>query len=173
VNVVFVATNLESFEAALEELAGVTVSRVPLGGLKANAAAQGQSARISSEEPMAVKVEYDPALLPFERLLDLFWGHHDPRVASRELSESGPRLDSAVVYYNDEQRIRAIMAKIQLDRSGRFPGPVATVIVPAADLRLPQDDPPALRLNERELLWGAPGRPRPPDPSKEENRTSP
>lgn len=119
---VFVAGDLQNFEDALEEISGVLSTRIvptDQGG--------------SGQESLAVEVDYDPDSVTFEKLLDLFWSSHDPQAPERPSSSPSDPPRSLVLYSNDDQRIRAIMAKIKLERTGRFRRPVVTAILPAAE----------------------------------------
>jgi peptide-methionine (S)-S-oxide reductase len=95
-----------------------------------------------------VEVEYEPSLVSFEKLLEVFWRNHDPQVPEHSTFGPHDRLRSVVVYTNDEQRIRALMAKIQLERTGRYQRPVATSILPASDF-----SPSALGRDEPRDVW--------------------
>lgn len=134
----FSADFLNGFEETLRLLPGVRRTRV-IGptppALRPNPVRPVTDTRDSAP---VVHVEFDPAILPYEGLLTLFWRSHDPTVATDQPGvtaeggvEAGAR--STVYYYDDDQRIRASMAKIQLDRSGRFGRQTTTRILPAPD----------------------------------------
>lgn len=153
---VFVARSFQHFESALKEVAGVLATSVtPVRRHDSYPPALEHEG--PAECALAVEVEYEPSLVAFEKLLEVFWRSHDPQVPGHSTSGPHDRLSSAVVYTNDEQRIRAIMAKIQLDRTGRYQRPVATAILPASDFSqavLGRDEPRdvwrPLRLRESE-----------------------
>ena len=79
-----------------------------------------------------VQVTFDPARVPYERLLDVFWDNHDPTQVDRQGPDVGTQYRSAVFYHSDAQQSAATASKEALDRSGRFRRPIATQIVPAA-----------------------------------------
>ena len=148
---VFVAGDLQNFEDALEEISGVLSTRiVPTGqGGCPNEAGSRQGG--SGRESLAVEVDYDPDSVTFEKLLELFWSSHDPQAPERSSSSPSDPHRSLVLYSNDDQRIRAIMAKIKLERSGRFRRPVVTAILPAAEF-----SPLAQASRTRLGLWRTP-----------------
>ena len=80
----------------------------------------------------AVEVEYEPAVVKYEKLLDLFWRTHDPTIMNRQAPDVGSQYRSAVFYHSDEQRAAVEESKRRLDESGQRPRPVVTQIVPAA-----------------------------------------
>ena len=79
----------------------------------------------------AVQVLYDPAQVAYDRLLDVFWGCHDPTQVNRQGADVGTQYRSVVFVHDDEQRAAATCSKEAEDSSGRHRRPVATEIVPA------------------------------------------
>ncbi|MFO7956967.1 MAG: peptide-methionine (S)-S-oxide reductase MsrA [Candidatus Brocadiia bacterium] len=81
----------------------------------------------------AVKVEYDPSVVSYEELLDVFWDSHNPTTANRQGFDVGYQYRSAIFYHNEEQREAAEASKKALDESGRHDNPVVTRIEPAGE----------------------------------------
>jgi peptide-methionine (S)-S-oxide reductase len=79
-----------------------------------------------------VQVEYDPAQVRYEQLLDVFWNAHDPTTPNRQGPDIGTQYRSVIFYHDDEQKAAATASKEKLQASGRFRRPVVTEIVPAA-----------------------------------------
>jgi peptide methionine sulfoxide reductase msrA/msrB len=79
----------------------------------------------------AVEVDYDPARISYERLLEVFWTHHDPTTRNRQGPDVGSQYRSVVFYHTPEQQAQAEAMKRSLDVSGRFRRPLVTEIVPA------------------------------------------
>ena len=79
-----------------------------------------------------VEVEYDPARVRYEQLLDVFWENHDPTTLNRQGPDVGSQYRSAIFYHDEQQRAAAEESKRRLDASGRLRRPVVTEIVPAA-----------------------------------------
>lgn len=75
-----------------------------------------------------VQVEYDPARVSYERLLDVFWSSHDPTQRDRQGPDVGSQYRSAIFYHSEEQRTAAEASRAALDSSRRFARPVATRI---------------------------------------------
>jgi peptide methionine sulfoxide reductase msrA/msrB len=80
----------------------------------------------------AVQITFDPHLIKYEDLLDLFWRQIDPTDAGGQFNDRGSSYRSAIFYHSEEQRLLAEESKQALAASGRFRGAIVTEIVPAA-----------------------------------------
>jgi peptide-methionine (S)-S-oxide reductase len=80
----------------------------------------------------AVRVTYDPALVSYENLLDVFWQIHDPTTPNRQGPDVGTQYRSAVFFHDADQEKAVRAAKQHLEQSGRLRRPVVTEIAPAA-----------------------------------------
>ncbi|HEY0368553.1 MAG TPA: peptide-methionine (S)-S-oxide reductase MsrA [Chthoniobacterales bacterium] len=78
-----------------------------------------------------VEVEYDPARVAYEKLLETFWANHDPTTLNRQGPDVGTQYRSVIFYYTPEQQRAAESSKAELDKSGRFRRPIVTQIEPA------------------------------------------
>ena len=78
-----------------------------------------------------VEVEFDPAQVTYEQLLDIFWSNHDPTTRDRQGPDIGSQYRSVVFYHSPEQKAAAETKKEALDQSGRFRRPIVTQIEPA------------------------------------------
>ena len=79
-----------------------------------------------------VQVQFDPAQVSYERLLEIFWEIHDPTTLNRQGPDRGTQYRSAVFYHDQGQQQAAQALKAQLDASGRFRRPIVTEITPAS-----------------------------------------
>jgi peptide-methionine (S)-S-oxide reductase len=80
----------------------------------------------------AVEVEYDPSLVSYEQLLDVFWNNHDPTTMNRQGPDHGSQYRSVIFYHNPAQHAAAVASKEKLEKSGKFRQPIVTQIVPAS-----------------------------------------
>lgn len=78
-----------------------------------------------------VHLEYDPAEVSYEELLELFWSIHDPTTPNRQGPDVGSQYRSAVFTHTDQQRALASAYKDKLQASGRFARPIVTEVTPA------------------------------------------
>ncbi len=87
----------------------------------------------------AVQVVFDPAVLPFETLVGLFFEMHDPTTLNRQGADRGTQYRSAIFYQTDEQKTVAEKVKAQLDKSGKFKDPIVTEITKIATFYKAED----------------------------------
>ena len=80
----------------------------------------------------AVEVDYDPARVSYDRLLNVFWENHDPTTLNRQGPDVGEQYRSAIFFHDAEQEKAARESKESLEASGRYRRPVVTAIVPAS-----------------------------------------
>jgi peptide-methionine (S)-S-oxide reductase len=75
-----------------------------------------------------VQIEFDPAKLPLEKLLEVFWAAHDPTTLNRQGGDRGTQYRSGLYFENDQQKqtMEASKKKFQKD----FSDPIVTEIVP-------------------------------------------
>jgi peptide-methionine (S)-S-oxide reductase len=78
-----------------------------------------------------VEVDYDPAKVSYETLLDVFWNGHNPTQLNRQGPDVGTQYRSAIFFHTPEQEAAARASKDRLQASGRFPRPIVTEISPA------------------------------------------
>jgi len=119
-------------EEAFDQVEGVvSTTSGYTGGRSANPTyAQVSSGRSGHVE--VVQVEYDPARVRYDQLLEVFWKNIDPLTPNRQFCDSGPQY-RAVIYYGSEQERRAAEASKQaIVDSGRFNQPIVTEIAAAA-----------------------------------------
>jgi peptide-methionine (S)-S-oxide reductase len=76
-------------------------------------------------------VDYDPAKISYDELLNVFWENHDPTQLNRQGPDWGKQYRSAIFFHSPEQETSAKASKDALARSGRFSKPIVTQIVPA------------------------------------------
>lgn len=77
-----------------------------------------------------VQITYDPGVISFEEILDVFWRTHDPTTHNRQGHDAGSQYRSIILYHSEEQRLAAEKSKEEADASGSWPAPIVTEIVP-------------------------------------------
>ena len=78
-----------------------------------------------------VQVEFDPAAVSYDQLLDVFWSNHNPTTLNRQGPDVGDQYRSVIFYHSPEQQTAAEESKARLGASGRFKQPIVTYIQPA------------------------------------------
>ncbi|HEY4053849.1 MAG TPA: peptide-methionine (S)-S-oxide reductase MsrA [Terriglobales bacterium] len=118
-------------EAAFRQIAGVTATRVGYIGGEMKNPTYKDVCTDTTGHAEAVEVDYDPAKVSFEDLLNVFWENHDPTQLNRQGPDFGKQYRSAIFYQSPEQEQAAKALKEKLQKSGRFSRPIVTQIVPA------------------------------------------
>jgi len=78
-----------------------------------------------------VQLEYDPAVVAYEHLLDVFWNAHDPTTLNRQGPDIGPQYRSAIFHHAPEQEAAARASKTMRAANGGHARPIVTEITPA------------------------------------------
>jgi peptide-methionine (S)-S-oxide reductase len=76
------------------------------------------------------KIVFDPAIVPFKDILEVFWKTHDPTTLDRQGNDVGPQYKSVIYYVSEAQKTEALAYKEALDKSGAFDAPIVTTIEP-------------------------------------------
>ncbi len=76
------------------------------------------------------RITFDPSVVSFTQLLEVFFQTHDPTTLNRQGADVGTQYRSAIFFHSDAQREAAERAKAALDESGAFGAPIVTEIVP-------------------------------------------
>ncbi len=87
----------------------------------------------------AIEVEYDPAVVYFGDLIDVFWRNIDPTQVDGQFADRGSHYRTAIFYNDAEEQELAEASVRELDESGKFAAPIATMILPAKPF-YPADD---------------------------------
>jgi peptide-methionine (S)-S-oxide reductase len=115
-------------EAIFQELKGVYKATAGYSG--------GHVANPSYEEVCTgatghaecLQIIYDPSVISYDELLEVFWECHDPTSLNRQGNDVGTQYRSAIFYHNDIQRQRAEHYKSELNKNKAYDHPVVTEI---------------------------------------------
>jgi len=77
-----------------------------------------------------IQITYDPKLVNYESLVEIFWNTHDPTTLNRQGADEGTQYRSVIFYHNDEQKRIAEQYKAQLEASKVYPSRIVTEITP-------------------------------------------
>jgi peptide methionine sulfoxide reductase msrA/msrB len=81
----------------------------------------------------AVQIKYDPEIIKYEDLLDIFWCQIDPTDPNGQFFDRGSQYQTAVFYHDEEQRELAEVSKRALEAEDRFSKAIATKIIKASE----------------------------------------
>ena len=119
-------------EAVFQELNGVeSVESGYMGGHVDNPTYQQVSTGQSGHAEVA-KIVFDPTIVSFKEILEVFWKTHDPTTLNQQGADRGTQYRSAVFYLNAEQKELAETYKTRLDESGAYANPIVTEITEAS-----------------------------------------
>jgi len=85
------------------------------------------------------QIYYDNSIISFDELLEVFWTTHDPTTLNRQGNDIGTQYRSVVFYHTDRQKELTEKYKKDLNKSGAFPNPVVTEIVPFETFYIAED----------------------------------
>jgi peptide-methionine (S)-S-oxide reductase len=78
-----------------------------------------------------VQITYDPSVVTYKQLLDIFWDNHNPTTRNRQGPDTGSQYRSVIFYHTDKQKNEAEESVKTLDASNRWSSPIVTIIEPA------------------------------------------
>jgi len=121
-------------EASFREVKGVKNVTVGYTGGKTRNPTYEQVCSDRTGHAESVQVEYDPSVVTYDQLLDVFWSIHDPTTINRQGPDFGSQYRSAIFYHSKEQADMAFTSKNRLQRGGKFgPRRIVTEIVEAGE----------------------------------------
>jgi peptide-methionine (S)-S-oxide reductase len=117
-------------EAVFQELKGVfkTVSGYSGGHVASPSYEEVCTGTTGHAE--SLQIIYDPSVITYDELLEVFWEVHDPTSLNRQGNDVGTQYRSAIFYRNEEQRKKAEHYKDELNKSGAYDKPIVTEITP-------------------------------------------
>lgn len=80
----------------------------------------------------AVEITFDPDIISYQSILDIYWKQIDPTDDGGQFHDRGDAYRTAIFYHDDGQKEAALASKKALDESGKFSKPVVTEILPAS-----------------------------------------
>ncbi len=80
-----------------------------------------------------VHIAYNPLIISYEKLLDIFWDIHDPTQKNKQGSDRGTQYRSVIFYYTDPQKKLAEQSKRKLEELKKYKKPIVTEITPAKE----------------------------------------
>jgi len=78
----------------------------------------------------AIQVRYDPKVITYQELLDVYWRQIDPTDPGGQFADKGSQYRTAIFYHNQQQKELAEESRLRLEESGRYDKPIVTEILP-------------------------------------------
>lgn len=116
----------DEYPGVIQVISGYT------GGYMKNPAYE-QVCRGETGHVEAVQITYDPEILSYETLLEMYWRQIDPTDPGGQFCDQGESYKTAIFYHTPEQKEAAEASKQALAESGRFDASIVTKILPAAE----------------------------------------
>ncbi len=140
-------------EDAFRQLQGIKSTSVGyMGGHFPNPSYLDVLARITGHAEV-VQLKYNPQLVSYLELLDVFWSIHDPTQLNRQGADKGEQYRSVIFYHTPQQEIDARASKQKLQRSPKFDREIVTQIKPASEYYLAREsDQQYLEKKRRSLI---------------------
>ncbi len=118
-------------EAAFRQIKGVKATAVGfMGGHKERPSYEDVCYKGTGHAEV-VEVEFDPELVSYGDLVDVFWENHDPTQLNRQGPDVGDQYRTAIFVHSPEQEAAAVASKDRRDQSGAYRRPIVTQIEPA------------------------------------------
>ena len=124
-------------EAAFRKIEGVVEATSGYSGGHTESPSYGDVCSGATGHAEVVEVEYDPAKVSYEELLEVFWKEHDPTTKGRQGLDFGSQYRSAIFYTTPEQEAAAHASREKAQE--RYRKPIATEITPASGFYRAED----------------------------------
>ena len=137
-------------EAAFAAIPGVTATAVGYEGGQLERPSYKDVCTDQTGHAEVVELDFDPAQVSFEQLLDAFFTLHDPTTLNRQGPDWGAQYRSAIFFHSPQQQADAQASKEALEKAHTFSKPIVTQIVPAVTF-FPAEDYHQQYLEKRGL----------------------
>ncbi|MBR7795500.1 MAG: peptide-methionine (S)-S-oxide reductase MsrA [Bacillota bacterium] len=87
----------------------------------------------------AVQITFDPSIISYQTILDVYWQQIDPTDDGGQFHDRGDSYRTAIFYHNEEQKKAAEASKQKLSKSGKFNKPIVTKLLPASSFYAAED----------------------------------
>lgn len=126
-------------EAVFQQLKGVLSVRSGYSGGAAEEPTYEQICRGDTGHAEVCEIRFDPTIVSFDDLLEVFWKTHDPTTLNRQGADVGTQYRSVIFYHDEHQHELAEKRKLDLDRARVWQNPIVTEICPAERFYVAED----------------------------------
>lgn len=117
-------------EAVFEEVKGIKSAVAGYAGGKIPNPTYRQVSSGQTGHAEVARITYDPSVISYEQLLEVFWHTHNPTTKNRQGADVGPQYRSVIFYHNDKQKEIAEKSLQKTDNSDLWEDPIVTEIEP-------------------------------------------
>ncbi|MGI9032082.1 MAG: peptide-methionine (S)-S-oxide reductase MsrA [Acidimicrobiales bacterium] len=118
-------------EAAFRRVPGITATAVGYAGGHTDNPDYRAVCSHRTGHAEVVEVDYDPARVTYDELLEVFWSEHNPTQKNRQGLDIGDQYRSVIFVHDDDQKAAAVASRDALERAKRWRRPIVTEIEPA------------------------------------------
>ena len=122
-----------------KKVKGVSSTSVGYSGGKKDSPTYEQVCTGDTGHAEVVEVDFDPSVVTYSELLDVFWSCHDPTTKDRQGPDIGHQYRSVIYYLDDRQKKLAEESMNDISKSGRFRDSIVTEIHPIKEYYKAED----------------------------------
>lgn len=115
-------------EAIFKRLKGV-ISVIPgySGGITENPTYEQVCSKTTGHAE-SIRLEFNPLIISYSKILEIFWHTHDPTTLNRQGNDIGTQYRSAIFYLNEKQKQEALVVKSKIEKEKVYENPIVTKI---------------------------------------------
>lgn len=126
-------------EAIFSRIKGIKSVIPGYAGGEINNPTYEEVCRGSTGHAESIQIEFDPKVISFEKILDIFWRTHDPTTLNRQGNDMGTQYRSSIFYHDEKQKKLAEKSKNEIEKEGIYKDPIVTEIVPFKNFYVAED----------------------------------
>ncbi len=126
-------------EAAFNELKGILKIESGYSGGRVKNPSYGDVCSGETGHAEVVQVTFEPGIISFKDLLQIFFKIHDPTTLNRQGADEGTQYRSIILYHNDEQKAVAEQTVRELEAAKLWPNRIVTQLVPFEEFYKAED----------------------------------
>lgn len=126
-------------EAVFQRLKGVLKVKPGYSGGDLENPTYEQVCRGNTGHAEAIQITFDPKVISYDKLLEIFWHLHDPTTLNQQGTDVGPQYRSAVFYHSVEQKQKAESIKQKIEEERIYSNPIVTEITPFKNFYIAED----------------------------------
>ena len=115
-------------EAVFQRVDGVLNVKPGYAGGHTNNPTYKEICRGNTGHAEVARIEFDPKIIEYNQLLNIFWYSHDPTTLNRQGNDVGTQYRSVIFFHNEDQKELAQSSKLHAQKSGNWESPIVTEI---------------------------------------------